>query len=72
MINKHKTNFTPSAKKKNTLHIKVFKDLSVNGKQIPVSFLRYNGKETTYITYQEIMVDEVLSADDEIVNYSDC
>ena len=50
----------------------IFKNFTVNGKQIPVSFLRYNGKETTYITYQEITVDEVFSADDEIINYSDC
>ncbi|AAV30172.1 hypothetical protein X813_gp12 [Lactobacillus phage LL-Ku] len=51
---------------------KIFKNFTVGGKQIPVSFLRYDGKETTYITYQEIMVDEVFSADDEIVSYSDC
>ena len=51
---------------------KIFKNFTVKGKQIPVSFLRYDGKETTYITYQEMTVDEVFSADDEIVNYSDC
>lgn len=51
---------------------KIFKNFTVKGKQIPVSFLRYDGKETTYITYQEITVDEIFSADDEIVNYSDC
>lgn len=26
---------------------KLFKDFTVNGKQIPVCFMRYEGKETT-------------------------
>ena len=30
----------------------IFKDFKVDGKNIPVAFLRYNGKSTTYVTYQ--------------------
>ena len=29
----------------------IFKDFTVNGKAIPVEFLRYTGNSTTYITY---------------------
>lgn len=36
---------------------------------VPVAFLRYTGKETTYITYQEIQDDTSFSADDELQAY---
>ena len=51
---------------------KLFENFTVNGKKIPVCFMRYDGKETTYITYQEVFTDEVLSGDDSIISYTDC
>ena len=38
---------------------------------VPVSFMRYDGKATTYITYQQTDIDTTLSADDELINYLD-
>ena len=49
----------------------IFKNFKVNGVAIPVKFLRYNGKNTTYITYMQVNADEALSADDELINYVD-
>lgn len=49
----------------------IFKDFKVDKKDIPVSFLKYKGKETTYITYQQMNVDGILSGDDEILGYID-
>lgn len=47
----------------------IFANFTVERKSIPVSFLRYTGKETTYITYQEIQDDTSFSADDELQAY---
>lgn len=47
----------------------IFEGFAVEGKSIPVSFLRNTGKETTYITYQEIQDDTSFSADDELQAY---
>ena len=44
----------------NSLIKQIFKDFEVNGVKIPVSFLRYNGTSTTYITYQELNAGVVL------------
>lgn len=38
---------------------------------VPVAFLRYDGNATAYVTYQQTDVDNVLSADNEIINYVD-
>lgn len=38
---------------------------------VPVSFLRYDGKATAYVTYQQVDTDNVLGADNEIINYVD-
>ena len=53
----------------NSLITKIFADFKVDNKNIPVAFLKYNGKEETYITYQLINIDNVLCADDEIQSY---
>lgn len=53
----------------NSLIEQIFKNFTVNGVEVPVSFLRYKGKLTTYVTYQEIQVDTSFSAEDEIQNY---
>lgn len=47
----------------------IFKDFNVNGVDIPVSFLRYNGNSETYITYMESDKDNSFSGDDNIVGY---
>lgn len=47
----------------------IFANFTVEEKSIPVSFLRYTGKETTYITYQEIQDDTSFSADDDLQAY---
>ena len=38
---------------------------------VPVSFLRYDGNATAYVTYQQIDADNTLSADDALINYVD-
>lgn len=47
----------------------IFANFTVSGNVIPVSFLRYTGKATTYITYQEVQDDTSFSADDELQAY---
>lgn len=36
---------------------------------IPVKFLVYQGTNTTYITYQQVNIDETLYGDDDLLNY---
>ena len=48
---------------------RIFEGFTVGGNVIPVSFLRYNGKSLTYITYQEIQDDTSFSADDDLQAY---
>lgn len=55
----------------NSLIETLFKNFSVDGVAIPVSFLEYQGNETTYITYQNIDTDNSFSGDDEILGYVD-
>ena len=47
----------------------IFASFTVGGQAIPVSFIRYTGKATTYITYQEIQDDTPFSADDDLQAY---
>ena len=53
----------------NNLIEKIFADFKVDDLSIPVSFLMYDGKSTTYITYQNTSNDSTLSGDDEIIGY---
>lgn len=53
----------------NTLIEQIFTNFIVDNVNIPVSFLRYKGNKTTYITYMETQIDNSLSADDNIQNY---
>lgn len=48
---------------------KIFANFTVDGKKVPVSFLRYEGRETTYITYQQIDADTDFSAEDDLEAY---
>ena len=47
----------------------LFKNFIVDGKKIPIKFIRYRGNSKTYITYQEINNEPELKADD-VVLYS--
>lgn len=53
----------------NNLIEKTLSDFTVNGKKIPVKFLRYSGSSETYITYMMTDADSVLHGDDELLNY---
>ena len=53
----------------NSLIKTIFTNFQVNGVTIPVSFLRYNGKSTTYITYQSVNIENTFSSDDELNYY---
>ena len=37
----------------------------------PVSFLRYKKKKTTYVTYEQIYIDNSFSGDNELLGYVD-
>ena len=53
----------------NSLIEEIFNNFKVDGVTVPVSFLRYNGKSTTYVTYMETDNDTSFSGDDELLNY---
>lgn len=55
----------------NSLIETLFKNFKVDDIEIPVSFLDYKGDKTTYITYQNIDIDNSFSGDDEILGYVD-
>lgn len=55
----------------NGLIQQLFANFVVDGVSIPVAFLRYNGKKTTYITYQQTNANDAFSGDDELQNYVD-
>lgn len=49
----------------------IFRDFAVDGKAIPVSFVKYDGKLTTYITYQQTDAEQSFSGDDKLLGYID-
>lgn len=49
----------------------IFTNFQVDGVSIPVSFLRYNGRSTTYVTYMQYDADNSISGDDELIGYVD-
>lgn len=55
----------------NSIIEQLFANFIVDKVSIPVSFLRYTGTATTYITYMLTNTDNSLSAEDEIQNYVD-
>ncbi len=55
----------------NSLIETIFTDFQVNGVSIPVSFLDYDGKSTTYVTYMQTDADNSFSGDDELLGYVD-
>lgn len=49
----------------------LFKDFTVDGVKIPVSFLFYEGHGEPYITYMQTDADSSYSGDDELLGYAD-
>ena len=54
----------------NSLIETIFQNFIVDDKKIPVSFMRYNGKKTTYITYMYYDSDNSFSGDDELPKFT--
>ena len=55
----------------NSLIETIFQNFIVDDKKIPVSFMRYNGNKTTYITYMYYDSDNSFSGDDELLGWVD-
>lgn len=55
----------------NSLIETIFQNFTVDNIEIPVSFMRYNGKSTTYITYQLENMDNGYGGDDELLGWVD-
>ena len=53
----------------NELIQSIFTDFYVDGVSIPVDFLKYDGKETTYVTYMETDINNSYAGDNEILGY---
>ena len=53
----------------NELIQSIFTDFNVDGVSIPVKFLKYDGKEVTYVTYMETNIDNSFAGDNEILGY---
>ena len=46
----------------------IFKDFVVDGTSIPIEFLKYTGKSTTYLTYCSLGEEPLSASDDEITD----
>ena len=55
----------------NSLIEQTFDGFTVDGVEIPVAFLNYDGRKTTYIVYQNVDKDHSLSGDGDLLNYID-
>jgi acetoacetate decarboxylase len=55
----------------NELIESIFADFTVDGVQIPVSFMFYEGHGAPYVVYMQQDADGSLSADDELQGYVD-
>jgi len=55
----------------NELIESIFSGFTVDGKEIPVSFLYYKGHGEPYVTYMQQDADGSMSADDELQGYVD-
>ena len=53
----------------NELITTIFQDFTVDEKKIPVCFMRYNGHETTYVTWMQWDMDSSYAGDDELMGY---
>ena len=55
----------------NSLIEQILNNFIVSGVSIPVSFLRYTGDKTTYVTYNQLQIDTTFYGDNELLNYMD-
>jgi len=55
----------------NELIESILNNFTVNGENVPVSFMRYDGHGEPYIVYMQENADGSLSADDELIGYVD-
>lgn len=55
----------------NSLIETIFTNFTVDDKKIPVSFMRYTGKSTTYITYMYYDSNNSFSGDNELLGWVD-
>ena len=53
----------------NELIQSIFNNFIVDGVPVPVAFLRYKGKSTTYVTYMETDINNSYAGDNEILGY---
>ena len=53
----------------NELITYIFNSFIVDGKSIPVKYLRYDGHDNTYITWMEIDADRSFSGDNQLLGY---
>ena len=53
----------------NELIQSIFENFIVDGQAIPVSYMRYNGHETAYVTWMQFDMDNSLSGDDDLIGY---
>lgn len=52
-----------------TLIITIFANFTVDEKTVPVSFMRYKGKENTYVTWMQYDMDNSYAGDNELLGY---
>lgn len=57
--------------KMNDLIESIFQDFSVDGENVPVAYLYYEGHDDPYVTYQQEDADSSYSGDDELLGYAD-
>ena len=55
----------------NELIESIFENFMVDGKLIPVKFLRYEGHGEPYVVYMQTDADNSLSGDDDLIGYVD-
>ena len=55
----------------NELIERIFSDFEVNGKDIPVAYMYYQGHGEPYVVYMQVDADEALSGDDDLLGYVD-
>lgn len=52
-----------------TLITTIFANFTVDEKTVPVSFMRYKGKENTYVTWMQYDMDNSYAGDNELLGY---
>lgn len=55
----------------NELIQSIFSDFSVDGVNVPVKYLFYEGHGEPYVTYQQVYAENPLRGDEELIGYVD-